>query len=119
MTTPNIVAVKSILGGTAVQSVANTLTALVTNSSGSNTIIKVDSLIISNNDSSGRTVTVDLFRGSISYPISKNVALAPGAAYDVLTKYIYLTEGDSLRVSADTGSVCTAVASYVTIKETV
>jgi hypothetical protein len=118
MTTPNIVAVKSILGGTAVQSVGTSLTAIVSNASGSNTIIKVDSLIISNNDTAGHTVTVDLYRGS-SYPISKNVSIAPGAAYDVLAKYIYLVEGDSLRISADAGSMCTAVASYVTIKETV
>jgi hypothetical protein len=115
MTNPNIVNVTSIYGTTAVQAVANTLTALVTNSTGSGSVYKVDTLILSNNDTSGHTVTIDVFRASNSYPISKNVIVPVGAMYDVLSKFIYLNENDILRVSADTANVVTAVCSYEVI----
>jgi hypothetical protein len=115
MANPNIVNVTSIYGTTAVQAVGNTLTALVTNSAGSGSVYKVDTLILSNNDTSGHTVTVDVFRSSTSYPISKTVSVPVAAMYDVLTKFIYLNEGDVLRVSADTANVVTAVCSYEVI----
>lgn len=121
MTNPNIVAVKSILGQTVLASVSSSYAVLITNASNSGTIIKVDSLVLANNDSAGHAVSVDIYRGTTSYPISTSTALAVGAAYDVIAKYIYLNEGDSLRVKADTSATgqVTAVASYVTIKETV
>jgi hypothetical protein len=121
MANPNIVAVKSILGQTALASVSSSYAALISNSDGSGTIIKVDSLTLANNDTAGHSVSVDVSRGGTSYPITTNTSIAVGAAYDVISKYIYLNEGDSLRVKADTSATgqVTAVASYVTIKETV
>jgi hypothetical protein len=115
MANPNIVNVTSIYGTTAVQAVSNTLTALVTNAAASGSVYKIDSLILSNNDTAGHTVTVDVYRSTTSYPISKNVSVPSGAMYDVLTKFIYLNEGDALRVSADASSVVTAVCSYEVI----
>jgi len=115
MANPNIVNVTSIYGGTATQSVGNSLTALVTNSAASGTIIKVDTLILTNTDSAGHTIIADVYRSSTSYPFSYNVSIPPGAIYDALAKYIYLLEGDTLRVSADTASKVTAVCSYEVI----
>ena len=109
MANPNIVNVTAIYGTTAVQSVGTSLTALVTNAAASGTVIKVDSLILSNNDTSGHTVSVDVYRSTTSYPISTNVSIASGSMYDVLSKFIYLNEGDTLRVSADAVNKVTAV----------
>ena len=115
MANPNIVNVTSIYGTTSVLAVTNTLTAIVTNGAASGSVYKIDSLIISNNDTAGHTFTVDVYRSSTSYPISKNVSVPSGAMYDVLTKFIYLNEGDALRISADASSVSTAVCSYEVI----
>ena len=50
MSNPNIVSMTSMYGTTAVQAMGVSATAIVTNSSGSNTVVKVDSLYISNVD---------------------------------------------------------------------
>jgi hypothetical protein len=115
MANPNIVNVTSIYGTTAVQAVATSPTAIVSNASGSGSVYKVDSLIISNNDTSIRTVTIDVYRSSTAYPISTAVNIPVGGMYDVLSKYIYLNEGDSLRLTAGTSSTLTAVCSYEVI----
>ena len=118
MANPNIVNVQSIYGTTASLSVPATLSALVTNAAASSTVIKVDTIMVSNNDTSGHTVTVSLVRTVTqagTYPISTNVSVPVGAVYDVLSKFVYLMEGDSIQVSADTASKCTAVASYEVI----
>lgn len=115
MANPNIVNVTTIYGVTAVQSVSNSATAIVSNGAGSGTVLKVDSLMVSNNDSAGHTITVDVYRSSTAYPISYNVSIAPGAVYDVLAKFIYLNEGDTLRLTGDVASKMTAVCSYEVI----
>jgi hypothetical protein len=109
---PNIVNVTSIYGGTATTIASNSLTALVTNAAASGTIIKVDTLIFTNIDSAGHTVTADVYRSPTSYPISYNVSVPPAAIYDAMAKYIYLLEGDVLRVSADVASKVSVVCSY-------
>lgn len=115
MANPNIVNVTAIYGTTSVQAVTTSATAIVSNAAASGTVVKVDSLIVSNNDTSIRTVTVDVYRSSTAYPISTAVNIPVGGMYDVLTKFIYLNEGDSLRLTASANSVLTAVCSYEVI----
>ena len=115
MANPNIVNVTSIYGTTSAQAVTTTPTAIVSNAGGSGTVVKVDSLIVSNNDTSIRTVTIDFYRASTAYSISTNVNIPVGAPYDVLSKFIYLNEGDSLRLTAGTNGTLTAVCSYEVI----
>lgn len=115
MTTPNIVNVTTINGLTAVQSVAATATAIIANPAGSNSVYKVDSLMIANIDTAGHSITIDIYRGTTAYPISYSVPIDPYSVYDALSKYIFLNEGDSLRLTGDTANKFTAVASYTVI----
>lgn len=115
MTTPNIVNVGTINGLTALQNVALSMTAIIANPSGSNAVYKVDSLMIANNDSAGHSVSVEVQRGANSFAIATSTPVAVGTTYDVLSKYIFLNEGDSLRISADQANKMTAVASYAVI----
>lgn len=115
MSNPNIVNVTSIYGTTSVQAVTTTATAIVTNAAASGSVYKIDSLIISNNDTSIRTVTIDVYRASTAYAISTAVNIPIGGMYDVLSKFIYLNEGDALRLTAGTNSTLTAVCSYEVI----
>jgi len=115
MANPNIVNVTAIYGTTSVQAVTTTPTAIVANAGGSGTVIKVDSLIVSNNDTAIRTVTIDVYRSATAYSISTAVNIPINSMYDVLSKFIYLNEGDSLRLTAGTNATLTAVCSYEVI----
>lgn len=113
MAAPNIVNVSTIIGKTAIQAVGTSATAIVTNSSGSNKVLKVNALYVSNVDGSNNAeITVDLFRSSTAYRIALTVNVPADASLDVLSKPIYLEEGDSLRLTANATSDLEAVCSY-------
>ena len=113
MAAPNIVNVTSITGKTAVQAVGTTATAIVSNAAASNTVVKVNALYISNVDGVSATdITVDLFRSATAYRLAYTVAVPPDAVLDVITKPIYLEEGDSLRLTAGITLDLEAVCSY-------
>jgi len=113
MAAPNIVNVATITGKTAVQAVGTSATAIVTNSAGSGKVIKVNALYVANIDGSASAdITVDLYRSTTSYPIAYTVAVPADATLDMVSKAIYLEEGDSLRCLASAAGDLTAVCSY-------
>jgi hypothetical protein len=76
-------------------------------------VFKVNSLYVSNVDGvSNATVNIDLFRSSTAYHIAKTVTVPADATIDVMTKAIYLEEGDSLRLTASAANDIEAVCSY-------
>lgn len=113
MAAPNVVNVATITGKTAVQAVGTSATAIVTNSSGSNKVLKINALYVSNVDGTNNAdITVDLFRSSVAYRIALTVVVPADASLDVISKPIYLEEGDSLRLTANAASDLEAVCSY-------
>jgi hypothetical protein len=113
MAAPNIVNVTTITGKTAVQAVGTSATAIVTNSSGSNKVFKVNALYVSNVDGTNNAdITVDLFRSSTAYRIAFTVVVPADAVLDVISKAVYLEEGDSLRLTANAANDLEAVCSY-------
>jgi hypothetical protein len=113
MAAPNIVNVSTITGKTAVQAVGTSATAVVSNSAGSNKVFKVNALYVSNVDGTNNaTINVDVFRSSVAYHIAKTITVPADATIDVLTKAVYLEEGDSLRLTANAASDIEAVCSY-------
>jgi hypothetical protein len=113
MAAPNIVNVSTITGKTAVQAVGTSATAIVTNSASSGKVFKINALYVSNVDGTNNAdVTVDLFRSSTAYHIARTVVVPADASLDVLSKPIYLEEGDSLRLTANAASDIEAVCSY-------
>ena len=115
MANPNIVNVTDIRGRTAVQDVTTTASAIVTNSSGSNKIFKINSLTIANVDGTNSAdITVDVFRSSASYDIAFTIAVPADSTLVVISKdtSIYLEEGDSLRCQASANGDLQAVCSY-------
>lgn len=113
MAAPNVVNVATITGKTAVQAVGTSATAIVTNSSGSNKVLKINALYVSNVDGTNSAdLDVDLFRSSTAYRIARTIAVPADATLDVISKPIYLEEGDSLRLTASAASDLEAVCSY-------
>ena len=113
MAAPNIVNVTTITGKTAVQAVGTSATAIITNAAASGKVLKVNSLYCGNIDTTtAYDVTVDLFRSSVAYRFGPTISVAAKSMLDVLSKAVYLEEGDSLRLTASTASKIEAVASY-------
>jgi hypothetical protein len=113
MAAPNIVNVTTILGKTAVQQVTTSATAIVTNTAASGKVFKVNALYVSNVDgTSAADVNVDIFRSSTAYHVAKTVSVPADTTLDVISKSIYLEEGDSLRLTAGADSDLEAVCSY-------
>jgi hypothetical protein len=113
MAAPNIVNVATITGKTAVQAITTTATAIVTNTAGSNKVFKINALYVSNVDGTNvASVNVDIFRSSTAYRIAYTITVPADSTIDIITKAIYLEEGDSLRLTASAASHLEAVCSY-------
>ena len=113
MAAPNIVNVATITGKTAVQAIGTSAAAIVTNSGSSNKVFKVNALYIPNVDGTNdATVNVDLYRSSTAYHIAKTINVPADTSIDVLTKPVYLEEGDALRLTASAASDLEGVCSY-------
>ena len=113
MAAPNIVGVTTITGKTAVQAVTTSATAIVTNSAASGKVFNVNALYVSNVDgTSAADINVDIFRSSTAYHVAKTVSVPADATLDIISKSIYLEEGDSLRLTASADSDLEAVCSY-------
>ena len=94
--------------------VLNLAADIVVNSASSGYIVKINSLNISNITGTAANIIVSLFRSSTEYKIVHNVSVPANAAFTAIDKPtgIYLEEGDSLRLTAGTGSALHAVCSY-------
>jgi|694.fasta_scaffold03436_4 hypothetical protein len=113
MAAPNVVNVATITGKTAVQAVGTSATAIVSNSAASGKVFKVNALYVSNVDGTNNAeITVDIFRSSTAYKLVNTVTVPADASLDVLSKPIYLEEGDSLRLTASASGDLEAVCSY-------
>ena len=113
MANPNIVNVATITAKTAVQQIGTSATAIVTNASSSNKVIKINALYVSNVDGTNNAdINVDIYRSSTAYHVAKTIAVPADATLDVISKPIYLEEGDALRLTASVASDLEAVCSY-------
>lgn len=118
MAAPNILQTSTITGKTAVLAPTTTAAAIVSNAAGSNTVLKINTLIISNiSGSVAADATADLFRSSTAYRIASTVSVLPGSTFIALGRDfpIYLEEGDSLRVTSSANSTLMAICSYEVI----
>jgi hypothetical protein len=104
MAAPNIVNTTSILGetftGTATTSLADVVTCA------SNRVYKVNAMYIANiSASTAGTVDVGVVKsgGSIKY-IAFGITVAAGTSLDLISKAIYLEEGDKIQIKASNAS---------------
>lgn len=113
MAAPNIVNVSAITGKTAVQVVTTTATAIVSNAANSNSVLKVNALYVANIDGTNNAeITVDILRSATAYRLAYTVVVPADAVLDVISKSIYLEEGDSLRLTANANTRLEAICSY-------
>ena len=114
MAAPNIATLTTITGKTSGLAIPATPTAIVTNTAASGQVYKLNALFISNVDGTANyTITVDVYKGgATAYRIGYLIVVPAGATVDVLSRIVYLEEGDSLRLTASVVSKLEAVCSY-------
>ena len=116
MAAPNIVNVTTITGKTAGLAITTTPTAIVSNSSGSGKILKVNSLYISNiNGTASADVTVDVYKsGATAFRLAYLITVPAKSTLTPIAKdiQIYLEENDSLRLTASANTYLEGVCSY-------
>jgi hypothetical protein len=113
MAAPNIVNVTTIIGKTAVQAITTSATAIVENSAASGKVFKVNALYVANVDgTSAADLTVDVYRSTTPYRLASTVSVPADSTLDVISKAIYLEEGDAIRLTASASGDLEAVCSY-------
>ena len=93
-------------------SMAGSITVTGT-ASNSNKVLKVNALYVANVDgTSAADISVALYRSGVAYKIAHTVSVPADSTLDVISKSIYLEEGDDLRLTAGANSDLEAVCSY-------
>ena len=125
MAEPDIVNVTSIKGQTQAIAVGTSATDLVAVTP-TDKIYKMNMLLISNvHATDAATITLTLNRATAlsgvvttgSFHIAKSISIPAGATLDVLSKPLYLMEGDKIVGQASAASSLESVASYEVIDD--
>ena len=113
MAAPNIVNVATITAKSAVANVITAFSNLVVNSASSGKAFKVNALYVTNVDGTNTAnVSVGLNRGGYSYALANTVAVPADAVLDLVSKSIYLEEGDFIEIKADANNDIHAICSF-------
>jgi len=115
MAAPNIVNVATITGRTVGAALTTSSADIVTNSSGSNKVFKVNAIYVSNVDGTNNAdATVAFYNAdnTTSYELAHTVTVPADATLDILSKPIYLEEGDKITALASASGDLEIVVSF-------
>ncbi len=113
MAAPNIVNVTAIYAKTALVVAGTTATSIVANSAGSNKLLKIGYLVAANvNGSSAADISIYVSRAATSYYMASTVSVPADSSLDLMNKYLYLEEGDTLFAVAGTANAIHIQCSY-------
>ena len=115
MAAPNIVNVATITGKTIGAALSTSSADILTNSAASGKVFKVNVILVSNVDGTNNAdVTIGFYDASATttYRLAYTVTVPADASFEVLSKSIYLEEGDKIVGSASANSDLEIVVSY-------
>lgn len=114
MANPNIVNVSTIYGKTALAALTTVTANVITNSTGSGTVDKLNNIILSNYTASAVGANVVINRSATTYYLGGNVSIPANSSLVLLGKdtAIYLEEGDVLQANVTANTAVTITASY-------
>ena len=123
MAAPNIVAVSTIRGKSNVANLTTTSSSVIVNDVNSGKVFKINTIIVANVDGTNSgNVTVELFKfgaqnvatgsGNSVYSLANVVTVPAKASLDVMSKSLYLEEGDHLKAKADANSRLHLITSF-------
>ena len=104
MAAPNLKNPTTITGITTVVNLSTTaITGILTNASGSNKVLKINTILAANVDgTSAADVSVSVLRGGVDYYLAKTVSVPADATQVLCSKdiYFYLEENVGIRAQA-------------------
>jgi len=115
MAAPNIVNVATITGRTVGAALTTSSADIVTNSAGSGKVFKVNSILVANVDGAANAdVTVGFYNAdnTTTYKIAHTITVPADATLDVMSKAIYLEEGDKITALASASGDLEIIVSY-------
>ena len=114
MTAPNVVNVANITGKMAMANLTTVSANLVANASGSNTLVKINQVTVSNTTGTAASVYLSILRSSVNYAIASNVSVPGASSLSVVGKdtMLYLEEGDALQANASANTTIQITSSY-------
>lgn len=123
MAAPNIVNVSNILGKSNVANITTVSSSVIVNAINSGKVFKINTLMVSNIDGTNAgNVSVELFKfgaqntstgsGNATYAIANVVTVPAKSSLDILSKSLYLEEGDQIKVKADSNNRLHFISSF-------
>lgn len=113
MAAPNIVNVATITGKTALANVTTSFANLVVNAAASGKVFKVNALYVTNVDGSSNVdINIGIVRTDYSYALANTITIPADSTLDIVSKSIYLEEGDYIQVKASANNDAHAICSY-------
>jgi len=127
MAAPNIVAVATINGKSNIANVTTVTSNVVVNGIGSGKVFKINTILISNIDTTNAgNVTVGLYKagntgsqrsadGTLAntiFSLANNITVPSKSTLDLLSKTLYMEEGDVITVKGDANNRMHMIASF-------
>ena len=115
MAAPNIVNVTTITGKTVGAALTTGSAHIVTNSAASNKVFKINAIYVANIDGTNNAdVTVAFYNAdnTTSYKLANTITIPADSTLDLISKHIYLEEGDKITALASANSDLEIVVSY-------
>lgn len=115
MASPNIVNVTNIYGRTVGAALTTSSADILTNSAGSGKVFKVNAVYVANIDGAvDASTTVAIYDASAatSYRLAYTITVPMDATLDVVSKTVYLEEGDKITALASANTKLEIVVSY-------
>lgn len=114
MSAPNLLGTTTVTGKTALAALTTVTSNVITNSSGSNTVDKLNNIVLSNYTSSAVTANVMINRSATTYYIGGTVSIPANSTLILLGKdtSLYLEEGDVLQANVSANTSISISASY-------
>ena len=122
MTAPNIVNPSSITGMTTSVGIGTTaVTGILTNTSASNKVFKINSIFVANVGAGGTTsadISISILRNGTDRYLAKTITVPADATQIISTKdtYFYLEEGVGIRAQASAADGLDVIISYEVIE---
>jgi hypothetical protein len=115
MAAPNIVNVATITGKTVGAALTTSSADIVTNSAGSGKVFKVNAIYVANVDGAAAAdATVGFYDASATatYKLAHTITVPFDATLDLISKAIYLEEGDKITALASASGDLEIIVSY-------
>ena len=114
MSAPNLLASTTVTGKTALAALTTATANVLTNSSSSGTVDKLNTIVLSNFTSSAVLANVMINRSATIYYIGGNVSIPANSTLVLLGKdtSLYLEEGDVLQANVSANSSVSLSAGY-------